>query len=151
MDKKILFELVSQAFKSLTPQKVSVFQGEEADLVRIRVVSGVFQNMPFSNRFELLNDLLEREQPSLYSQSAFVFEAPLVAGNRKRLAWKSCQKHVEIRERRRINSRNILEGKRNVFKVQIICFFAVRIDISGVNCGKTGIFKTSPDAAYPCE
>lgn len=74
MDKRQLTEIISDAYKSLTPKKVSVFPKNE-DIVHIRVVSEAFLGMTFSNRFKLLNQILKDQQPELFKNYIYVFEA----------------------------------------------------------------------------
>jgi stress-induced morphogen len=74
MDKNQLLVTISQLYKSLTPSKVSVFKKND-DILNIRVIAEVFKDMTFSSRFRLLNQLLKDQDPKLFKEYIFVFEA----------------------------------------------------------------------------
>jgi CRISPR/Cas system CSM-associated protein Csm5 (group 7 of RAMP superfamily) len=78
MDKKQFSVIFAQVYQSLTPKKVSFFKKNE-DIFEVRVVSDSFAEMSFTTRFELLNKLLEEQQPAFFKQYLFIFEAFTVA------------------------------------------------------------------------
>lgn len=74
MDKRRATEIITEVYRTLTPKKVSVFNKNE-DVINVRVISESFQGMAFSNRFKLLNDKLQADQPDLFKNYLFIFEA----------------------------------------------------------------------------
>lgn len=74
MDKRQLTTIIQTVFKTLTPEKVSIFKAEE-DLLGVRVISKAFQGMTFSDRFKQLGDLIEAQNPEELAPFIFIFEA----------------------------------------------------------------------------
>ncbi len=74
MDKRKLTEVIVDLYKGLTPQKTAVFVKSD-DVVNIRVLSDAFEGMTFSSRFKKLNDIFAAQEPALFKEHLFVFEA----------------------------------------------------------------------------
>ena len=74
MDKSQFSVIFAQVYQSLTPKKISFFQKND-EILEVRIVSESFKDMAFSARFELLNMLLEQQQPAFFKQYLFIFEA----------------------------------------------------------------------------
>ncbi len=74
MDKRQLTDLITRAFNSLTPIRVSpVFRDEET--IEISVVSNQFVGMTFSARFKLLDKIVSDRLPDLHSNHLMIYEA----------------------------------------------------------------------------
>lgn len=74
MDKRQLSVVITDMFKNLTPSQVSVFL-KNADTAIVRVVSDSFKGMTFSSRAKLLNSQFKQQQPSLFQERIYIFEA----------------------------------------------------------------------------
>ena len=74
MDKKQFLTIASDMYKSLTPSKVSIFVKNE-DSIIISIISEVFNGMTFSARFKILNDQFQKQQPELFNEKIYIFEA----------------------------------------------------------------------------
>jgi hypothetical protein len=74
MDKKQFFAVITQVYKHLAPTKISVFVKNE-DSTLIRIISEAFLGMTFSARFKLLNEQFQKQQPELFNEKIYIFEA----------------------------------------------------------------------------
>ena len=67
-------KIIEQVTKSLTPNQIEVLAKDDETLT-LRVVSQKFDHMPFTDRFQLLSDLFEKEGTEIAQKYSLIFEA----------------------------------------------------------------------------
>ena len=74
MDKRKFSAIISEVYRNLTPTKLSV-SCKNAEVYTIHIVSEAFKGMTFSDRFKLLDKELQIQQPGLFNERIYIFEA----------------------------------------------------------------------------
>ena len=82
MDKRQFSAVITDVYRSLEPSKVSIFIKND-DTKIVRVISESFSGMTYSSRAKLLNDELQRQQPDIFNEGIYIFEAFTTAENEK--------------------------------------------------------------------